>query len=1462
VCDTGTEPSLTISAHDLRSLPESGQQAEIEKWMQRARVVPLDPSGGQSLDIVRLELEDNHCHFVVSAHALVLDRASFELLVEELLAREGACTEGREDSDEPPLQYAELAVWQNEWLESEEAGPGREYWRRLDLSPARHLRLPGEGSRAPHNRSIDWVRRGLRPELTREILRHSAQHTVEAADILLACWVVLLHRLSGQAELVVGCADDGRRHEELDEVIGPLSRFLPLVVGVSGGTPFTELVGKVAQGRAAAAQWFESFDWALLRKASDGADPPAWRYGFEHARLRPLPPGANGETAEICELTTLAEPFDCWLSCSEGDGSLTLSFCYASTGFERSEVERLADRFELLLRQAVVQPDSPVGDLPVLTDSERRRLLTEFNETGAEFPRDLCMHQLIERHAANRPDDLAVIHGDQQITYAQLEVRANQLARHLQTKGVGADTLVAICAERGIDLVVAIFATLKAGGAYVPVDPAYPPERIAFLLEDTRAAVVITQSQVSAGLPESDADIVILDRDEREIRTQPKTRPVCPATPANLVYVIYTSGSTGQPKGVVITHEKLMISNTARLARFGHVPSRFLLLSSFAFDSSVVGIFWTLCGGGTLLLPEGEQPDSLELPGLIARQNVSHLLTLPSFYSLLLSQPEPENLAGLQTVIVAGEACPRKTVERHRELLPETGLFSEYGATETTVFSSVCDCLSQSLPVASLGEPIDNAEMYILDSRLQPVPVGVTGEVYFGGPALALGYLNRPALTAERFIPHPFGKRPGARLYKSGDLARHLNNGEIEFLGRTDNQVKIRGYRVELEEIEIALAAHRSIDEAVVLARADLNEDKRLIAYLVPTADNTPTVGELREFLRKVLPDYMVPAIFMFMESMPRTPNGKVDRKGLPEPGPDRPELEGAFVAPRSRNETLLAEIWADVLGLERVGVTDNFFELGGDSILSIQIVWRARRAGLELTPRQMFEHQTVAELAGAVVGQDGPRPIADQGPVTGAIPLTPVQQWFFDLEVPHPARWNMPVLLELMEPVDPRTLEKVLQALVDHHDALRLRFRREGGVWRQENAPAGEPIQVRWADLAKLPEAGRHDAFTAMADEIQASLDLERGPILRAALFDQGPDRPQLLLLVVHHLAVDGVSWRIILEDLQDALDQADRGRQIVLPAKTTSFGHWARQLESLATSAPLRAEREHWLNLAATALPFRPERPQGRNLERDARRARVVLEPEETQQLLTRVHRVYDTQINDILLTALVHAVTDWTGEPSLTINLEGHGREYLAEGIDLSRTVGWFTTDFPAVLHPTRPFEPGSALQSIKQQLRGIPNQGIGFGLLRYLTRDDPELEPLRRMAQPGLSFNYMGQFDQVFRPESRFRLSSQDCGASLCPDGRRPFSLEVYGSVANAKLVLDWEYNGDMFNPSTVDNLSQNFLDCLRLLIAHCISSDAGRDQSSAAADFNWDDGDLADISRAIERARGASSESAS
>ncbi len=1367
---------------------------------------------------------------VLSAPALCADWRSLENLAAEIAACYGSLRgEGSFEAD--AIQYADVAELMNELLADEESRPGLEFWRDRDVASGAGLALPFEtpepGAYAPA-----VLARALDPELACAVRAAAERLETSPRTFLLAAWLVLLRRLSAQADVLVGVGADGRQHEELAEPLGLFARHLPLPLSVAYGTSFGELLRAVDDELERMETWQDCFD-------RDDVLP----FGFDYHAAAPEVTG-GGATFVLEHRFVRSDRFKCRLVCEESKGTLALTFDYDAAVHGEPTIARLAEELQAVLASAAADPAAKVGRLDVLGAAERKALLVDFNDSDADYPKDLCAHRWIEEQARKAPERVAVRQGDRELTYGELDAWANQLAHHLQANGVGPDSLVALLVERSPEMVVAILGILKAGGAYVPVDPVYPADRIRFLLADTRAPVLVTQAKLD--VPETDARVVRIDADAEAIARHPTEPPPSAVTPANLVYVIYTSGSTGKPKGVVITHEKLVISNTARVNAFGHTPDAFLLLSSVAFDSSVVGLFWTLCGGGTLeLLPVGAEKEVGAIARAVADHGVTHLLTLPSFYRLILENSRAEDLASLKVAIVAGEACPLKMVEHHKRMLPGVGLFSEYGATETTVFSSVYDCLQQTLPIAPVGSPIDNAEMWILDEDLEPCPTGVAGEVHFGGIALALGYWRRPELTAERFVPHPFRGGPGARLYKSGDLARHLENGDVEFLGRLDNQVKIRGFRIELEEIEVALLKHPAVQESAVLAIPDPSGEKRLVGYVRPEAGvDAPTVGALREFLLVTLPDFMIPAVFVFLDDFPRTPNGKVDRKKLPEPGSERPELASTFAAPTSAAQETLAGIWADVLGLEAVGVDDNFFELGGDSILSIQIVSRAKQAGLKVTPLQLFENQTVASLA-AVADFDAGAPAAEveQGPVTGEVPLTPVQHWFFELDVPERNHFNMPLFVDVQRRVRSEDLEVALRALHAHHDALRLRFRREGDGWAQSTAPVGEEPTA----FVVVEEAvgATDDEVDARAAAHQTALDVERGPLMRAVLFERGPDEPQRLLWIVHHLAVDGVSWRILLEDLDRALRQLEAGEGIALPPKTTSFQRWAGLLAGHAPER--RAEADEWVARVGSAAKDRGD--AGR--EAAARHVRVALEPEETRALLTEVPKTYNTQINDVLLTALVHAHATWSGEPSLLLNLEGHGREEIFDGVDLARTVGWFTTDYPLLLRDVVPFEPGAALRAVKEELRSAPDQGLGFGVARYLG-DAETVARLRDLPRPAVGFNYMGRFDQVFRDAERFRYRDAPSGPEHDPAGERIFPLEVNGMVSDERLAVDFVYSEGLHDHAEIERLAAAFLEALRAVIEHCLSGDAGGFTASDFADFDWDESELGAIASAIQR----------
>ncbi|HEX7242314.1 MAG TPA: amino acid adenylation domain-containing protein, partial [Longimicrobiaceae bacterium] len=906
--------------------------------------------------------------------------------------------------------------------------------------------------------------------------------------------------------------------------------------------------------------------------------------------------------------------------------------------------------------------------------------------------------------------------------------------------------------------------------------------RIAFMLADARVPVLLTLESLRERLPEHDARVLRLDADAAEIDAEDPSDLEGGATGDNLAYVIYTSGSTGRPKGAAIVHSGLANYLHWALQAYPVAAGRGAPVhSSVAFDLTVTGLFPPLLAGRAVhLLPEDGGPEALGTL-LRAERDLSLVKLTPAHLELLSHQVPPDDAGGrTRAFVVGGENLSAETLAFWQDFAPDTLLVNEYGPTETVV-----GCCVHTVPrgrrtegVVPIGRPIWNTQLYVLDRRLQPVPVGVPGELYIGGAGLARGYLHRPDLTAERFVPHPFSTAPGARLYRTGDLARYLPGGELVCLGRVDDQVKVRGYRIELGEVEAVLLHSPEVREAVATVREDRPGEKRLVAYVVPRPGENPTVESLRRSMQARVPDYMVPAAFVLLPSLPLTRNGKVDRAALPEPASDRPEMESGFVPPRTPTEEALAAIWSRVLGVDRVGVEDNFFALGGDSIVSIQIVAKAKQAGLRLTPRQVFQYQTIAALAPVV--DTAPRIRVEEGPVSGPVPLTPVQHWFFEQELPDPHHYNQAMMLEVRDPLDPVLLDRAARRLVEFHDALRLRCVRTPEGWEQTNAAAEEHLVAVRVELGGVAEERRPDLMAEAAAAAQTSLSLEHGPLLRVVHFDLGDDRPGRLLLVVHHLAVDGVSWRILLEDLQTACEQLARGEEVDLGDRSTSFKHWAERLVGHARSLALRKASAYWLALPWDgAAPLPVDFPGGPNSIASAEDVSFSLTPAETQVLLHDMPTVYRTQINDVLLTALAHTYRRLTGSGRLVVNLEGHGREELFEDVELSRTVGWFTSIYPVLVDLGDAPTAAESLPWVKEQLRAIPDRGVSYGLLRYLS-DDPEVaEPLRRHPEPELSFNYLGQFDQALSSSGPFGPAPEPAGPTQSPHGPRKHLLDVAG-----------------------------------------------------------------------------------
>ncbi|MEH1944144.1 MAG: amino acid adenylation domain-containing protein [Nostoc sp.] len=1437
-------PSLALAMPvlDLQGIEES----EVQQIVTKEARQPFDLSNGPLLRVTLLRLGSESHILVLIMHHIITDGWSMGIFIQELSTLyRGFTLSSPLLLPELPIQYADFAVWQRQWLTEEIQKQQLNYWKQQLAGATPLLELPTDKPRPPVQTFCGATQKfQIDQNLSKQIKTFSQQSGATLFHTLLAAFVVLMFRYSGQDDICIGSPIANRNRREIEPLIGFFVNTLVLRNQIKGNPSFNEFLSQVRQVATSAYTHqdvpFEQVVEALQPERSLSYNP-LFQVVFvlENFLLDTLELPDVTLTPQFVERGT--SQFDLTLAVWETKGGLIGSWEYNSDLFEPDTIARMTSHFQTLLAAIIANPNQPISELPLLSQPERHQLLVEWNDTYTPYPKSKCIHQLFEEQVEKTPNAVAVVYEDESLTYLQLNLRANQLAQYLQTLGVGAEVLVGICVERSPLILVGLLGILKAGGAYVPLDPAYPQERLAFMLEDTQVSVLLTQESLVTTLPPHQAQVVCLDSANFSAIAENLPHTV---TTDNLAYVIYTSGSTGRPKGVQIEHRGLLNLVFWHQQAFA-VSSldRVTQVAGVAFDACGWEIWPYLTAGASIHFPDDEtrlDPEQMR-DWLLSKAITISFLPTP-MAEKILSLNWPAN-AALRTLLTGGDQLHQYPSTSH-----PFEVVNNYGPTENTVVatSGTVPKRQQAYLPPAIGRAIANTQVYILDSLLQPVPIGVTGELYIGGESLARGYLHRPDLTAERFIHNPFA--PKGRLYRTGDLVRYQADGNIEFLGRIDNQVKIRGFRIELSEIEAILTQHPLVRDAVAIARDDIPGVKSLAAYIIPELTQ-PTSNELRLFLKSKLPNYMVPASFTFLEALPITPNGKVNRRALPVPEFESDESTG-FVSPRTHTQEVLAKIWQDVLVLKQVGIHDNFFELGGDSIMSMQIIAKANQAGLKLTPKQLFQHQTIAELA-TVAGIINSVQ-SEQGLVTGAVPLTPILHWFFEQNLPEPHHFNQSFLLEVPANLQPELLEQALQKLLSHHDALRLRFVQQDGLWQQYNSDASD-VSLGIADLSYLPPAEQLKAIAIRADETQSTLNLTDGPLMRVVLFNLG-NSPGRLLIVIHHLAVDGISWRILLEDLSEAYKQLEVGKSIQLPAKTTSFKDWAIRLQNYARSQELHSQLDYWLDsmrFPIAPLPLDYAAVAQDNTVASSQIVSVYLSGEQTRALLQDVPGAYNTQINDVLLTALVQTFTRWTGFYSLLIDLEGHGREDLFDDVDLSRTVGWFTSIFPVLLQLEDRNDPGEVLKSVKEQLRRIPNRGIDYGIWRYISPDEsdrvrgasrreallrsPLASPLGRSAERNqlqafpkaeVSFNYLGQFDQTQLATLGWKYAQESSGSIHSPKGQRRHLLTVNGLVVEGRLKLEWQYSEHFHSWATVKNLANDYIEALETIITHCLSPEAG------------------------------------
>ena len=981
--------SLAVSVVDLRVHPESEREQEARRLASEEAQRPFNLAQGPLFRATLIRLGDDDHILVLTMHHIVSDGWSTGVLYRELSALYEAFSQGKPSPlADLPIQYADFAVWQREWLQGEVLDRQLSYWKeQLEGIPA-VLNLPTDRPR-PAVQSYRGARQSieLSKELTEGLKALSRKEGVTLFMTLLTVFQTLLHRYTGQDDIVVGSPIANRNRTEIEGLIGFFVNTLVLRANFSDNPTFKELLAGVKE-TALGAYGHQDLPFEKLveeiKPERSLSHSPLFQVMFVLQNAPSIALELDGLSVGSVRLAGEATKFDLTLSISQVTEGLGASLRYNIDLFDSATIERMVDHFQVLLESIVADPEQTISDLPILTDAEKHQLLVEWNETRTDYPGDKCIHELFEQQVERSPDAVAVIYEDQQLTYRALNDRANQLAHYLQKLGVGPEVLVGICVERSLEMVTGLLAILKAGGAYVPLDPDYPKERLAFMLKDAQASILLTRNSLiedgrlsiddryplSSDLY-SQIKMVCFDRDLEEIAHQSKENPSSGITSDNAAYVIYTSGSTGKPKGVTVENRQLINYSCDIIRRLNPTAGdSCAMVQPLTVDSSVTMIFPCLLTGGALHVISREKAiSSSELGDYFQRWPIDFLKIAPNHLVALEASSFPQQFIPQRCLVIGGEESRWDWVRSLRTVAPGCAIFNHYGPTETTVgvlmYGVRDEDLSRNYLKTPLGRPIANTQAFLLNAGLQPVPIGIIGELYIGGDNLGRGYLNRREATAERFIPNPFSVEPGARLYRTGDRARYLPEGNIEFLGRTDHQVKIRGFRIEPGEIEAVLIQHPDVEQAIVMPWAETPEQRRLVAYVVPHQARAPSAAELRDYLKKKLPEYMVPSSFTLLDGLPRTPHGKVDREALPIPDQRQPAMEESYVPPRSPEEEMIAEIWAEVLKVDAVGVHDNFFDLGGHSLLATQVMSQVRKVfQVELPLRSLFEAPTVAELA------------------------------------------------------------------------------------------------------------------------------------------------------------------------------------------------------------------------------------------------------------------------------------------------------------------------------------------------------------------------------------------------------------------------------------------------------------------------------------------------------------------
>ncbi|WP_258729901.1 amino acid adenylation domain-containing protein [Bacillus atrophaeus] len=1117
----------------------------------------------------------------------------------------------------------------------------------------------------------------------------------------------------------------------------------------------------------------------------------------------------SGCHVEYDELYNGSQPYSLQIAVKEWDegGAIELQFDYKVSDYSESDIQLLNDRLQRLILLVIENPEMKLRNLSLLTEQEKRDEIVKWNQTRADYPKDQTIDQLFQGKAAQHPFYTAIEDGSKQVSYQELDKRSNQIARYLIHKGISRGHFAAVSMKHSPDLIAVLLGILKAGGAYVPIDPEYPAERIQYILENSEAAFFITDPlfETDCRLPSRVKKIsfdcaMFLDLDTGQLDIK--------NDPSDIAYMIYTSGSTGQPKGVMIEHQSLV--NYIISASQNYTSSQddsFALYSSIAFDLTVTSIYTPLVTGNKIIIYRQEDLSEFILHRIVKEKKTAVIKLTPAHLALL----KDENLSdsSIKRMIVGGEQLPvslaRQVTESSDHCIE---IFNEYGPTEATVGCMIHKYNSKQDKQASvpIGIPLQNTEIYLLDEQLQPVLPGSQGELYISGDNVARGYWKRPNLQKERFLDNPFIK--DRKMYKTGDLAKRSSSGLLEYAGRKDHQIKLKGYRIELGEIELALLSLEDIDEAVVIDFADSQGRKQLAAYVVSSTKTTAAL-ELRKKLSDKLPVFMVPAYFIHMDRIPLTQNGKTDREALPDPLLSQEQTYCNLDEKQKAAEAVLLETAKEILGQTDIRPEDHFYQLGGDSIKAIQFVSKMKEKGLFIRTQDILTYPVFRELVSVVTSKQAPS--IPQQKAEGRVMDTPITKWFWSLNLKCEHFWHQSVMLTAKKEISLENVKAILSVLISHHDALRMTVEKESMTLVYHNEDI-EP-HIEYCDVSSLPEGEQTKQIAVIGQEMREKTDLYNDVLFKTGVI-KAKEKTHLLF-TAHHLIADGVSWQILIDDFLSLLHSTNKQEGKGLPLKTHSYQEFSASINEYADSREAEEEYSYWAEKVRKIEPLYGLRAEGSKVK-DSKKLKRVLSRQLTQKLLSEANETYQTQTNDLLLTALIRACRQCTGKDVISLELEGHGREPLKEHLDFSRTFGWFTAMYPAVFQTEADLP--AQIRSVKENIRSIPNKGIGYGALTYLSKRMPY------HMKPELRFNYLGEVDRFLADKPEYSMTYLNSGAESSPENDLTVSLDLTAGIYDGQLRVDLSCSG-LYQTEDMEQLLDEFSVQLTELAEHCCKQES-------------------------------------